>query len=46
MSQNNRIHRIIFSPKKYVLPSILRRRRLVTETNIVIITENGKKIIV
>jgi len=41
---NNTIHRILFSPKRYVIPDMIKKKFLVTEDVKYIITEDGKKI--
>lgn len=42
--QNNMIHIINMTPRKYVAPPVLTRNYLVTEDNYFILTENNKKI--
>lgn len=45
MAINNTIHRIRFTVKKYTVPIQLLRDYLLSENNLLIITEDGKKII-
>lgn len=44
MSSNNVIHRIRFTPKKYVKPALLNKNYLITEDIKLLTTEDGKKI--
>ena len=45
MSIDNRIHIIRFTPRRYLVPALLRHLVLITENNLSIITENGIKIV-
>lgn len=46
MAQNNTIHRIRFTVRRYVKPSVIEKKYLVTEETSpqFIITEDGRKI--
>ena len=44
MSVNNIIHRIRFTPKKYVMPALVLRNYLKLENDFFLLTENDEKI--
>lgn len=46
MAQNNIIHKIIFTPRRYVSNFVVLRIFLITENENFIITEDNKKILI
>lgn len=44
MSSNNVIHKILFTPRRYVLPPSQVKKYLLAEDGRFILTEDGKKI--
>lgn len=44
MAQNNVIHKITITPRKYVMPEVVKRKLLIAEDGKFIITEDNKRI--